>query len=227
MAKKSEIEIAAAAEVPAVVEKKNYFEELYSVNVSEKTEKKEGLTYLSWAWAWAEVKKRFPDATYTIKRFGEACLPYIFDPKNGYMVFTEVTVNGITHEMWLPVMDGKNKAMKDVPWEYEVKIPGGSKIKKTVAPATMMDINKALMRCLTKNLAMHGLGLYIYAGEDLPEGMSDAEAKGIMDACTSVQQLNEAFRSLSDYGFAREKLIAWGEERKRALEHAAAGKEAA
>lgn len=199
------------------MEPKNYFEELYSVNVSDKTETKEGLSYLSWAWAWAEVKKRFPDATYTIKRFGEASLPYIFDPKNGYIVFTEVTVNGITHEMWLPVMDGKNKAMKDVPWEYEVKIPGGTKIKKTVAPATMMDINKALMRCLTKNLAMHGLGLYIYAGEDLPEAPSDADVKANIDACKNEDELRNIYRTLKGVYANDRQLVTWCAERKKAL----------
>lgn len=124
------------------------FEEIYKINVNEKTEEKNGLTYLSWAWAWAEFKKRYPNATYKIKRF-ENNLPYVWDEKTGYMVFTEVTVDDLTHEMWLPVMDHKNKTL------YE---------------AGMTDINKAIMRCLTKNLAMFGLGLYIYAGEDLPEG---------------------------------------------------------
>ena len=122
------------------------FEEIYKINVNDKTEKKNGLTYLSWAWAWAEFKKCYPDASYSIKRF-ENNLPYVSD-KTGYMVFTEVTANGITHEMWLPVMDNRNKAILE---------------------ATMTDINKSIMRCLTKNLAMFGLGLYIYAGEDLPE----------------------------------------------------------
>ena len=121
------------------------FEEIYNINVNDKTEKKNGLTYLSWAWAWAEFKKVYPDAKYTIKRFGD--LPYIHDD-TGYMVFTEVTAGDLTYEMWLPVMDNRNKAIEK---------------------ASMTDINKAIMRCLTKNLAMFGLGLYIYAGEDLPE----------------------------------------------------------
>ena len=141
----------------------NAFEVLNKIDVNEHTEKKEGLTYLSWAWAWAEVKKRFPDADYQIIR-DEKGLPYVYDPLTGFMVFTNVTIGGMTHHMWLPVMDGKNKAMKAEPYTYKTKYGD-----KTVEPATMFDINKTIMRCLTKNLAMFGLGLYIYAGEDLPE----------------------------------------------------------
>lgn len=148
---------------------KNYFDELYSLNVNENVEKKNGLTYLSWSWAIAEILKKHPDMTYKILRF-ENNLPYTYDEKTGYMVFTEVTICGITREMWLPVMDGANKAMLDHEYTYEVKnYKTGELIEKKVAPATMFDINKTIMRCLTKNFAMFGLGLYIYAGEDLPE----------------------------------------------------------
>lgn len=142
----------------------NYFEELYNLNVNDNVEKKEGLSYLSWAWAVAEVLKKHPDMTYKILRFGESNLPYTYDEKTGYMVFTEVTISGITREMWLPVMDSKNKAMLEHPYTYTTKYG-----EKTVDAATMFDINKTIMRCLTKNFAMFGLGLYIYAGEDLPE----------------------------------------------------------
>ena len=124
----------------------NGFDKLFKINVNDRTEKKGDLTYLSWAWAWAEFKKVYPRATYTIKSFDGK--PYIKEDGAGYMVFTTVTADDLTLEMWLPVMDNKNKAM--------------------IEP-TMTDINKAIMRCLTKNLAMFGLGLYIYAGEDLPE----------------------------------------------------------
>lgn len=148
---------------------KNYFDELYSLNVNENVEKKNGLTYLSWSWAIAEILKKHPDMTYKILRF-ENNLPYTYDEKTGYMVFTEVTICGITREMWLPVMDGANKAMLDHEYKYEVKnYRTGELIEKKVAAATMFDINKTIMRCLTKNFAMFGLGLYIYAGEDLPE----------------------------------------------------------
>lgn len=155
----------------------NIFEKLSSINVNEKTEQKNGLTYLSWAWAWQEFKKVYPEATYTIKR-NEQGLPYIYDESLGYMVFTEVKVGELIHEMWLPVMDGANKAMKNKPYKYQVKEykfgkATGNILEKTVEPATMFDINKTIMRCLTKNLAMFGLGLYIYAGEDLPENPDD------------------------------------------------------
>ena len=148
---------------------KNYFTELYSLNVNENVEKKDNLSYLSWSWAVAEILKKYPDMTYEILRF-ENNLPYTYDEKTGYMVFTKVTIAGITREMWLPVMDSKNKTMLDHEYTYEVKNwKTGEVVEKTVAPATMFDINKTIMRCLTKNFAMFGLGLYIYAGEDLPE----------------------------------------------------------
>lgn len=147
------------------------FEDVYKINVNEHTDEKNGLTYLSWAWAWAEFKKAYPTAEYKIKRF-ENNLPYVYDEKTGYMVFTEVTVDGLTYEMWLPVMDGANKAMKAEEYSYFVG-KGERQVEKWVDAATMTDINKAIMRCLTKNLAMFGLGLYIYAGEDLPEGYKE------------------------------------------------------
>ena len=164
------------------------FEELFKVNVNGHTEKKKvddrtELTYLSWPFAWAEVKKRYPEATYEVKKF-ERGLPYAFDPFTGYMVYTSVTIEGVTHEMWLPVMDSKNKAMKGEPYKYTVKRYGKTE-ERTVADASMFDINKTIMRCLVKNLAMFGLGLYIYAGEDLPEADEDSKAmeeKPITDA---------------------------------------------
>jgi len=146
---------------------KTRFELASEVDVNSKTEKKGNLTYLSWAWAWVEFKKIYPEATYLIKKFGENNLPYVYDDKTGYMVFTEVITEKETLEMWLPVMDFRNKAMKE--------------------DATMFDINKTIMRCLTKNLAMFGLGLYIYAGEDLPEADSqdNREAKPVVEKTKS------------------------------------------
>lgn len=163
----------------------NVFKTLYKINVNDHTEQKDGLTYLSWPFAIAEVKKNFPDFTYTVHRFGESKLPYVYDDDTGYMVSTEVTIGGQTHEMWLPVMDGKNKAMKNHPYDYFVKdYKTGKNITKTVSPATMFDINKAIMRCLVKNLAMFGLGLYIYSGEDLPEVTLDDVLEQIAKAST-------------------------------------------
>lgn len=151
---------------------KQTFELLSAINVNDKVEKKSNLTYLSWAWAWAEVKKACPDATYSVIEDPNTNKPYFYDENLGYMVMTEVTIEGETLTMWLPVMDGANKAMMTTPYTYKGNAwVNGKKVEvdKTVEAATMFDINKTLMRCLTKNLAMFGLGLYIYAGEDLPE----------------------------------------------------------
>lgn len=154
---------------------KSDFEKLFELDVSSKTEKKKNgkveLTYLSWAWAWAEFVKVHPDATYEIIKNTNG-LPYFAD-ESGAMVYTKVTVGNLTHEMWLPVMDGANNAMKAFPYTYNVKEYNygkwtGGYTEKTVNEYTMFDINKTIMRCLVKNLAMFGLGLYIYAGEDLP-----------------------------------------------------------
>lgn len=150
-------------------EQKVTFEELYNLDVRDKVEQKNGLNYLSWAYAWAEIKKVYPKAKYNIYKFGEKQLPYVYDEKIGYMVFTDVTIEDVTHEMWLPVMDGANKTMLDHPYTYQVKDKKtGGYIEKSVEAATMFDVNKTIMRCLTKNLAMFGLGLSLYQGEDLP-----------------------------------------------------------
>jgi len=136
---------------------------LQHLNVSDKTEKKQKLTYLSWTWAWDAVLKNCPNATYEVVKH-ENGLPYVYDEMTGYMVFTKLTIEGLTHEMWLPVMDGANKAMKSKGYKYSTRFG-----EKSVEAASMFDINKTIMRCLVKNIAMFGLGLYIYAGEDLPE----------------------------------------------------------
>ena len=127
----------------------NYFAVLNAINVNDKTEKKNGLTYLSWAWAWGEIKKRYPDANYTIYENADG-LNYHTDGRTCW-VKTGVTVSGIEHIEYLPVMDHRNKS-----------IPANA--------VTSFDVNKAIQRSLTKACARHGLGLYIYAGEDLPEG---------------------------------------------------------
>ena len=149
------------------------FEELLKLNVNDKVEKKKSgkteLTYLSWAFAIAEMEKAYPEWEYNILEFNG--LPYQFDPSTGYLVWTEIKAGGKTKRMWLPVMDGSNKAMKNTVQEYFVKgWNDAPPTKKTVEAATMFDINKTIMRCLVKNIAMFGIGLYIYAGEDLPEG---------------------------------------------------------
>lgn len=138
------------------------FIDLKKINVNEHVEKKESMSYLTWSWAWDVFKTAMPDATYEIVKT-PAGLPY-FESDAGAIVYTKVTAGGETHEMWLPVMDHKNRAMKSVPYAIETA-KGAIKVQAY----TMFDINKTIMRCLVKNLAMFGLGLYIYAGEDLPE----------------------------------------------------------
>ena len=140
------------------VQKKSVFETLNAVNCNEHTEKKNGLTYLSWAWAWAEVKKRYPLSYYKIYE-DENGRPYFTDGRTCW-VKTGVTIAGldthpalgecIEHIEYLPIMDYKNNS---IPFEK----------------VTSMDVNKSIQRSLTKACARHGLGLYIYAGEDLPE----------------------------------------------------------
>ena len=167
------------------MEKKNesVFKTLNAINVNEHVEQKNGLTYLSWAWAWAKVKEQFPDATYTV-----------YENKDGWNYHTDgrtcwvktgVTINGMEHIEMLPVMDYRNSS-----------IPADK--------VTSFDVNKAIQRSLTKACARHGLGLYIYAGEDLPEEVKkEAEEKKqkeaeelLVQACNemrvvkSVEELN-------------------------------------
>lgn len=170
------------------------FSKLNSINVNDKTEKKNGLTYLSWAWAWGEVKKLYPDATYTIY---ENTLPsgyvvnYFTDGRTSY-VKTGVTINNLEHIEELPVMDYRNKSI-------------------LLENMTSFDVNKTIQRSLTKALARHGLGLYIYAGEDLPEDEKDNELEKVIDK-TKVQALNKSIENagisdqvveliLSGYGY--------------------------
>ena len=128
-------------------DEKSVFKTLSEIDVKEHIDKKGQFSYLSWPWAVSEVMKRYPDMTYSVRKYDGGKL-FTGEEKSGYMVSTEVTIQGITREMWLPIMDMRNKA---------------------VMKPTSTDVNKAVMRSLVKNLAMFGLGLYIYAGEDLPD----------------------------------------------------------
>jgi hypothetical protein len=209
-------------------QKKSAFETLNAINVNGHTEKKNGLTYLSWAWAWAEVKKAFPGSFYTVYENKDGLL-YHTDGRTCW-VKTGVTVDGLEHIEYLPVMDVRNRS---IPLEG----------------VTSMDVNKAVQRSLTKACARHGLGLYIYAGEDLPEddggngkptapkpngagigGLKPADAiavaKGRLDACTTRQELAAEWLKLpeavkKDPGtvrFSQEKAV-----KIKASEAAAAG----
>lgn len=130
------------------MQEKSVFSVLSAINCNEHTERKGNLTYLSWSWAWQIVKNHFPDASYTI-----------YESPNGWNYFTDgrtcwvktgVTIGGLEHIEYLPVMDSRNQS-----------IP--------VESVRSVDVNKSIQRSLTKACARHGLGLYIYAGEDLPE----------------------------------------------------------
>ena len=118
------------------------FQELYSLNVNGYVEKKQGLSYLTWSYAWAEFKKIYPDATYNIQK-DENGRCYFGDEQIGYMVYTSVTAGGLTYEMWLPVMDNANKSMKLNAYTYKTK--NG---EKSVEAISMFAITKAVMRSL-------------------------------------------------------------------------------
>lgn len=134
--------------------KASVFETLNAINCNDHTELKNGLTYLSWAWAWQMVKKNYPSAFYTIYETPEG-RPY-FDDGRTCWVKTGVTIEGLEHIEYLPIMDYNNRS-----------IP--------VEKVTSMDMNKAIQRSLTKAAARHGLGLYIYACEDLPDAEQQAQ----------------------------------------------------
>lgn len=147
------------------------FETLNSINVNGHTELKGRLTYLSWAWAWAEVKKAYPDARYTIYENADG-LFYHTDGKTCW-VKTGVEINGLEHIEYLPVMNNTNRS---IPLES----------------VTSTDVNKAIQRSLTKACARHGLGLYIYAGEDLPETEMPEDMKPRASAPTKAQREADA-----------------------------------
>lgn len=168
----------------------NYFRELNSIDCSDKIEKKNGLSYLAWAFAWGEVKKRYPDATYTIYE-NEAGWFYHTDGQSCW-VKTGVTVNGIEHIEYLPVMDYKNQSIPQ------------SKV-------TSFDVNKAIQRSLTKACARHGLGLYIYAGEDLPE---DAErVPDPVEFCTDCMKQIFSIKKRNGENWPVKEIAAYSEQR--------------
>lgn len=169
------------------MEKKSIFQTLNDINVNGHTEVKDTgrvrLTYLSWAWAWAEVKKNYPDATYTVYENANGW-NYHTDGRTCW-VKTGVTIEGMEHIEYLPVMDNRNNS-----------IPADK--------VTSMDVNKAIQRSLTKAAARHGLGLYIYAGEDLPETESVQEAERIERA-----ELDKAKAEINAANSRNELTVVW------------------
>ena len=200
-------------EIKDLVKMDGNFKKLLSLNINAKTDTKgngrNALKYLSWSEAWGEFVKAYPDAIYEVVK-NDKGLPYFAD-ESGAMVYVKVTANNLTHEMWLPVMDGANKAMKDKPYTYQVnEYANGAKtghmIDKSVDAYTMFDINKTIMRCLTKCLAMFGLGLYIYNNEDMPEVIEEPVKLITEDM---LQQLEELIKKIKKDGIREKFCIAF------------------
>jgi len=165
-----------AFEIGVLVDRKEAINKLLSTNVNEHTEKKGGLTYLSWAWAWAEALKADEDATFKVEMFGDKCF---MDINGTAMVFVTVTMFRKPMTCQLPVMDFRNKAILN---------------------PDAFAVNTAIMRCMTKALALHGLGMYIYAGDDLPQGEgSDIDVNvmidhlAAIDAASNLEELKDAY----------------------------------
>lgn len=158
------------------VDRKEAINKMLSANVNNHTEKKGNLTYLSWAWAWAEALKADEDANFRVEMFGDKCY---MDINGTAMVFVTVTMFRKSVTCQLPVMDYKNKAILN---------------------PDAFAVNTAIMRCMTKALSLHGLGLYIYAGEDLPEGEGSEIDVGMMidhlaaiEAASTIEELKNVY----------------------------------
>lgn len=153
----------------------NHFNEL--MKLDGKVEKKNGLNYISWANAWAEVKNKYPETTYKVYT-NESGMPYFVDDSGGF-VKVSVTVGGTEQMCWLPILDFRNNPMKKEAYTFEkFDKYKNQNIKVEVKAISSFDINKSIMRALTKAIAFAGYGLFVFAGEDLPE-----DSKGIAERC--------------------------------------------
>ena len=164
--------------------------DLLKLNVNEHTEKKGNLTYLSWAWAWDLALKADEQATYKVEMFGDKCY---MDINGTAMVFVTVTIFGKPMTCQLPVMDYKNKAITN---------------------PDAFAINTAIMRCMTKALSLHGLGLYIYSGEDLPEDPGGPKIRATDGALVDDKQksmMHDVATSIRDH-YAQNDIIGAVEE---------------
>lgn len=167
----------------------NYFQKLYDVNMKGKVKKKNGMNYVSWAAAWAEVKKIYPEATYHIYERETPdgfVINYFTDGKTCW-VKTGVTINGVEHIEDLPVMDFKNQSIK-------------------LENVTSSDVNKAIQRSLTKACARHGLALYIYEGEDLPETVKKEKEEQDEELVNQKNALIEMMGTLIDGGANKDEI---------------------
>ena len=187
-------------------EKKSVFAVLNAINVNEHTEKKNNLTYLSWAWAWSKVKENYPEAFYTIYENKDG-MNYHTDGRTCW-VKTGVTIEGIEHIEYLPVMDYKNAS---IPLER----------------VTSFDVNKAIQRSLTKAAARHGLGLYIYAGEDLPEEEKEKGTDELGNACleaaaaADIRELESIYHKYEKKYMKDNRFLSAVNKRKNELQNAA------
>jgi hypothetical protein len=198
---------------------------LLKLNVNEHTEKKGGLTYLSWAWAWAEALKADPAATFNVEMFGMYGDKCYLDINGTAMVFVTVTIFGKPMMCQLPVMDSYNKSIT-----VEGVTTTNKYGKEVTTKLDSFNVNTAIMRCMTKALALHGLGLYIYSGDDLPLGESDEgtpdEGKMLdyiaaIEATTTVDELKniyiEAFAATDGNKAWQTKMIAAKDAKKKVL----------
>ena len=140
----------------------NYFDELAKVNCSEYTEKKGKFTYLSWPFAMAELAKRHPKAEIEVREWDG--FPAIRGPK-GWMVRVDVSIDGVKRTQWHPVLDSNNRAIPE---------------------PDVFQLNTSIQRATVKAIALHGLGLYIYAGEDLPEGAEPQKSAEVRELTVKV-----------------------------------------
>jgi len=164
---------------------KSVFETLSAINVNDKVEKKNGLTYLSWAWAWAEVKKHYPQATYNVYENAEG-LNFHHDGKTAW-VKTGVTIEDIEHIEYLPVLDFRNASI-------------------TLEKITSFNVNSSIQRSLTKAIARHGLGLYIYAGEDIPQGKDQLKSEPLTDTHYTLDIGDENWEKVLSYVVSNKQL---------------------
>ena len=145
------------------------FDALYNMNLGDKVEKKDGLSYLTWSEAWKAFKEVYPSATFRVIMNPDTKMPYFVDPNVGIMVFVEVTADDLTQQCFLPVLNSSMKPMRLEAYNYTVYDKQNKRqIEKTCEAANMFDINKTIMRTLVKCLSLFGLALKLYQGDDLP-----------------------------------------------------------